>query len=209
MTSRSRLALKGSAREVTEFLGVAINSILFQRGVYPPDDFKLVKKYGLNVLMTVDEEIKAYIKRIMSQISRWMAGDKVKKVVLAISESHSATVIEQWQFDVESSNQASNEQRNGDPAGQVEMSTGEIQNGIRALIRQVTASTTFLPELVGKHTFTVLVYASDDAEVPLEWVDSDARNVVGRSVESVQLRSFSTEGHRVSTKVMYRFDEDS
>jgi len=45
-------------------------SVLYQRGIYPPEDFKVVKKYGLNVLVTTDDEVKSYIKRIMNQLSR-------------------------------------------------------------------------------------------------------------------------------------------
>src|SRR5271156_5763572 len=45
-------------------------SVLYQRGIYPPEDFKVVKKYGLNVLVTTDDEVKNYIKRIMNQLSR-------------------------------------------------------------------------------------------------------------------------------------------
>jgi len=34
-----KLALKGSAKSVVEFFDFACNTILFQRGVYPPEDF--------------------------------------------------------------------------------------------------------------------------------------------------------------------------
>lgn len=34
-----KIRLKGSAKEVTEFFSYAINSLLYQRGVYPPEDF--------------------------------------------------------------------------------------------------------------------------------------------------------------------------
>ena len=34
-----KLALKGSSKTITEFFDFACNTILFQRGVYPPEDF--------------------------------------------------------------------------------------------------------------------------------------------------------------------------
>lgn len=34
-----KISLKGSAKEVTEFFQYAINNLLYQRGVYPPEDF--------------------------------------------------------------------------------------------------------------------------------------------------------------------------
>ena len=57
--------------------------------------------------------------------------------------------------------------------------------------------------LDGNCTFNVLVYADADSEVPLEWGDSEAREI--KDAEKVQLRSFSTNNHRVDTLVSYRF----
>ena len=79
----------------------------------------------------------------------------------------------------------------------------EIQEEIQAVFRQITASVTFLPVLDGNCTFNVLVYADADSEVPLEWGDSDAKEI--KNGEKVQLRSFSTSNHRVDTMVSYRY----
>lgn len=78
----------------------------------------------------------------------------------------------------------------------------EIQEEIQAVFRQITASVTFLPVLDGNCTFNVLVYADVDSEVPMEWGDSDAKEI--KNGEKVQLRSFSTSNHRVDTMVSYR-----
>lgn len=78
----------------------------------------------------------------------------------------------------------------------------EIQSEIAAIFRQITASVTFLPQLQGDCTFNVLVYADADSEVPVEWGDSDAKEIVNG--ERVQLRGFSTQSHRVDTLVSYR-----
>ena len=43
-------------------------SLLFQRGIYPPEDFKMVKRYGLNILVSADENVKSYLKKVLSQI---------------------------------------------------------------------------------------------------------------------------------------------
>jgi len=89
---------------------------------------------------------------------------------------------------------------NGDPIE--EKTEVEIQQEIQSIFRQITASVTFLPMLDGNCTFNVLVYADADSEVPLEWGDSDAREI--KDAEKVQLRSFSTNNHRVDTLVSYR-----
>lgn len=64
---------------------------------------------------------------------------------------------------------------------------------------------TFLPQLSGNCTFNVLVYADADSDVPVEWGDSDAKEIEGG--ERVQLRGFSTSSHRVETLVSYRLAE--
>jgi mitotic spindle assembly checkpoint protein MAD2 len=78
----------------------------------------------------------------------------------------------------------------------------DIQEEIQAIFRQITASVTFLPVLDGNCTFNVLVYADADSDVPIEWGDSDAKEI--RNAEKVQLRSFSTSSHKVDTMVSYR-----
>jgi hypothetical protein len=40
-----------------------ICSILFQRGVYPSDDFHMVKKYGQTVLVTQDLALENYLEK--------------------------------------------------------------------------------------------------------------------------------------------------
>src|ERR1700721_1775331 len=60
-----------------------------------------------------------------------------------------------------------------DQPPQKEKTEAEIHAEIQAIIRQITASVTFLPMLEGRCTFNVLVYADADANVPdEEWGDS-------------------------------------
>ncbi|CAK96854.1 uncharacterized protein An09g04120 [Aspergillus niger] len=190
-----KLSLKGSAKLVAEFFEYSINSILFQRGVYPPEDFTTVKKYGLNMLVTADDQVKAYIKKIMSQLNKWMTGGKISKLVIVITDKETGEHVERWQFDVR-------KDKEPQAAATVEKTEKEIQDEIQAIFRQITASVTFLPVLDGDCTFNVLVYADADSEVPVEWGDSDAKEI--KNAEKVQLRSFSTNNHRVETLVSYR-----
>lgn len=83
-----------------------------------------------------------------------------------------------------------------------EKTESQVQEEIQAIFRQITASVTFLPVLDGDCTFNVLVYADADSDVPIEWGDSDAREI--KNGEKVQLRSFSTNNHKVDTIVSYR-----
>jgi mitotic spindle assembly checkpoint protein MAD2 len=225
--SNTTLLVPGSSKLIAEFFDYSINTILFQRGVYPAEDFSPVKKYGLPMLVSTDEDVKKYIKKIMGQLNRWMAAGQISKLVVVIAEKETGEAVERWQFDVQmlatstaktaaapapAKDSAKGGDENSAAAAAAEKASAEaqkqkeeaqIQAEIQALFRQITASVTFLPSLdAGAHTFNVLVYADAESEVPVEWGDSDAREVVGG--EKVQLRSFSTNSHRVEAVVSYR-----
>ncbi|KAM0705666.1 hypothetical protein Q7P35_007026 [Cladosporium inversicolor] len=215
-----KLSLKGSSKLCVEFFEFATNTILFQRGVYPPEDFSPVKKYGLNMMVSLDDQVKAYVKKIMSQLNKWVQKSKISKLVIVVTSKETGEHLERWQFDVNVFNDDSKskkkasaqEQENAAPEEEAEEATpaaekteSEIQTEIQALFRQITASVTFLPMLDGNCTFNVLVYADADSDVPLEWGDSDAKEV--KNAEKVQLRSFSTNSHRIDTLVSYRLGE--
>jgi hypothetical protein len=44
------------------------SSILYQRGLYPEEDFKMVTKYGMKVLTSTNPELTAYISKITQQL---------------------------------------------------------------------------------------------------------------------------------------------
>lgn len=184
---------------MSEFFEYSINSILYQRGVYPQDDFTTVKKYGLTLLKTQDDELKSYIRVILLQVHRWLIGQKCNKLVLCIVDKDEGEVVEQWSFEIvhQGKEEASEEEA-------VPLDPSETQNQIRALIRQITASVTFLPELTneGNYTFNVLAYTDANAKVPLEWSDSENKAI--ENAETVQFKNFSTNDHIVSAQVSYK-----
>lgn len=179
--------------------------------------------------VSADDQVKAYIKKIMGQLDRWMVKGKISKLVIVITDKDTGEHVERWQFDVQifggtksskSSSRSSKApaaaateagQENAEAAAAAaaaaapEKTEAEIQAEIAAIFRQITASVTFLPQLAGDCTFNVLVYADADSEVPVEWGDSDAKEI--ENGERVQLRGFSTASHRVDTLVSYRLTE--
>lgn len=49
---------------ITEF---AINSVLFQRGLYPPETFKAEQQYGITLLISEDAQIKSFLTNLLTQ----------------------------------------------------------------------------------------------------------------------------------------------
>ncbi|KAF9156651.1 hypothetical protein DFQ26_009263 [Actinomortierella ambigua] len=184
----------------------------------------MTKKYGLSMLVTTDPEVKAHIRQIMTQVEAWLMACKVEKLILAIKSKETLDVLERWQFDIHNtkdeipppttagtsnptapSTQLEQQQHHQQPA-RPEKTEKEIQMEIQAIMRQITASVTFLPTLDERCTWTILCQTEKDVEVPATWSDSDPHFV--HNSEQVRLRSFSTNVHRVDALVAYRLQDD-
>ena len=53
------------------------------------------------MLVSSDDQVKAYIKKIMSQLDKWMVGGKISKLVVVITSKDTGEHMERWQFDVQ------------------------------------------------------------------------------------------------------------
>ncbi|KAL7419635.1 Mitotic spindle checkpoint component mad2 [Cryptotrichosporon argae] len=226
------ITLKGSVALVTEFFEYGLNSILYQRGVYPSDDFRMVKKYGLPMLVTSDDGVKEYIQTILQQVSEWLLTASLTRLVLAIKSLETDETLERWQFDVRTEDQDGARQAgpssSASAAGPGSAGTGaagktpgappvrrkdktekEVQGEIRDIMKQITSSVTFLPILEEPCTFTILAYTSDspDIAIPATWGDADPHLIDRGKVEQVRLRSFSTNVHSLEAMVAYRVEE--
>ncbi|KAF8481256.1 mitotic spindle checkpoint protein MAD2 [Russula ochroleuca] len=201
---RQSITLKGSTDLVTEFFKYAVNTILFQRGVYPADDFHMVKKYGQTVLITQDLALENYLEKILKQISTWLLTGAVTQLVVAIISKDSRMPLERWVFDINLVQQPSQ----GAPEQmQTSKPEAEIQAEIRSILKQIVSTVTFLPIIDEPTVFNILVYTHDSAEVPAnEWVDTDPLAIEASKSQQVKLRSFSTDVHRIEAMVSYRYE---
>ena len=123
----SSTTLSGSVQTVVEYLEFSVHSLLYQRGLYPADDFQIVKKYNLSLLLSNDDKVKEYIATIMKQLHRmffslqhwrgvslslllkyslygreidWLEHKVISKVVLVISNRETGQILERWSFDI-------------------------------------------------------------------------------------------------------------
>lgn len=60
----------------------SVNSILYQRGVYPPEKFTHVQKYGMTVLVTDDDELRNYLEGVTKQLKELLLKKLIEKLVL-------------------------------------------------------------------------------------------------------------------------------
>lgn len=165
--SRNTISLKGSTETVTEFFQYALSSILYQRGVYPAENFEPQKKYGITVMAVKDPKLFTYIQSVLKQFSgtsfyhlnkqlsprpastympfihaEWLGSGTLQKVVLVITSVSSKEVLERWTFDIQTDKTIVAGTKDAQ-----EKSEAAITQEIQAIIRQITASVTFLPLL--------------------------------------------------------------
>ena len=91
--------------------------------------------------------------------AEWLAAGSVQKLVVVVTGQQTQETLERWVFDVQTDKSVG-------PEGKVEKSQKEITSEIQAIIRQITASVTFLPLLDEPCTFDLLVYTDNDVDVP-------------------------------------------
>uniref|UniRef100_A0A8C6VSM9 Mitotic spindle assembly checkpoint protein MAD2A n=1 Tax=Naja naja TaxID=35670 RepID=A0A8C6VSM9_NAJNA len=192
------ITLRGSAEIVAEFFSYGINSILYQRGIYPPETFTRVQKYGLTMLVTADSELKNYLNNVVGQLKEWLFECLVQRLVVVISSKDTSEVLERWQFDIECDKTAKNEN------APRQKSQKAIQDEIKSIIRQITATVTFLPLLETTCTFDLLIFTDKELSVPEKWEESGPQFITNS--EEVRLRSFTTTIHKVSSIVAYKKD---
>ncbi|RPD55841.1 spindle assembly checkpoint protein [Lentinus tigrinus ALCF2SS1-6] len=202
--TRQAITLKGSTALVTEFFKFAANTVLFQRGVYPADDFQMVKKYGQTVLVTQDLALENYLEKILKQVNQWLLTGSITQLVLAIISKENRTPLERWVFDINLVEPpAATEGSQPAPA----KPESDIQAEIRNILKQIVATVTFLPVIDEPTVFNILAYTKESADVPAnEWVDTDPLAIEASKSQQVKLRSFSTDVHRIEAMVAYRYE---
>lgn len=165
-------------------------------GIYEPETFKRESKYGLTVLTTSDDGLLRYLNNVMMQVEAWLLSGDVQRLVVVVSGVDSGETLERWQFNVslDGGNENSENSMPNASAPQQQKTLKEIHGEIQAIIRQITASVTFLPLLNEPCSFDLLVYTKKDVVVPTKWEDSDPCYIMNS--QEVKLRSFTTSVRR-------------
>ncbi|XP_015120721.1 mitotic spindle assembly checkpoint protein MAD2A [Diachasma alloeum] len=195
------ITLKGSAELVKKYLLYGINSILYQRGIYPPETFEPAEHFGMAILMSTDEKIKNFMDTVLGQVEEWLLQRKIHQVTLVITNVNTKEVLEKWDFKVAYEGDEGDKGKGRLP----EVGTKDvqaIQKEIREVIRQITGTVSFLPLLDCLCSFDIFTYTVPDVGIPKEW--DETQPVFIANGQEVQLRSFSTSIHKMDTVVSYR-----
>lgn len=141
----------------------------------------------------------------MAQVDAWLLSGDVQRLVVVVSGVDSGETLERWQFNIALEDDGADTENctpNTQNQPHSKKTIKEIHGEIQAIIRQVTASVTFLPLLNEPCSFDLLVYTKKDAALPTKWEDSDPCYIMNS--QEVKLRSFTTTVHKVDSMVAYR-----
>lgn len=199
--TKNIITLRGSAQIICEYLKFAMNSVLFQRGLYPAETFKAEQHYGITLLLSEDAQIKNFLTNLLTQSEEWIVNKKVSKLSLIILDVANKEVLECWDFKVEyeEGDTALSKERN-ETVGNKDLK--KIQQEIRDVMLQVAATISYLPFLDRRCSFDVLVHAKTDCDIPEQWAEAEPISIT--NAQNVQLKSFTTSLHKMETVVTYK-----
>ncbi|XP_047520986.1 mitotic spindle assembly checkpoint protein MAD2A [Pieris napi] len=202
--TKNCITLRGSAQILCEYLKFAINSVLFQRGLYPPETFKAEQQYGITLLLSEDPLIKDFLTNLLTQSEEWIVNKKVDKLSLIILNVATKEVLECWDFKVqyEDGDVALSKEKNETVSSK---DLKKIKQEIRDVMLQIAATISYLPFLDCRCSFDVLVHAKPDCDIPEKW--AEAKPVEITNAQNVQLKSFSTSLNKMETIVSYKLTD--
>lgn len=116
-----------------------------------------------------------------------------------ITNAHTKEVLECWDFNVQ---QEPNEENVNPNNPQSSKELKRIQQEIGSVIRQISATVSYLPLLDCICSFDILIHTTQDCQVPEKWDETNPVSI--QNPQTVKLRSFSTGLHQVDTVVNYR-----
>lgn len=215
---------KATAKFTLHFTSIdyAINSILFQRGIFPTKTFAHYEKYGVNILVSTDpyvqDKLKFDLKAIegillfnilaivkikcstfwfLFLITGFMAKNWVRTVSLDIINSFSNELIESWDFDIKTDRSEYYNPNNRTSNKKL----ASIHKEIASIMRQILSTVSFLPRLNGCYSFNISVVFADGC-TPRGWCPVEYFPI--ENPEKVELLPFSTGQHRVKTAVNFK-----
>ncbi|RFU32069.1 hypothetical protein B7463_g4247, partial [Scytalidium lignicola] len=184
----------------SDFLTVAIHTILYERNLYPATTFLSTRKYNLPVRQNRHPKVCKWIQDAVAAVEGQMIKGAVSRVVVVIY-SPQLEVLERFLFDVSSfpsvpANEIFTplEREGGDGEGdEVKISLVDIEEQLRATIRKLAVCGGKLGPLPEGCTYTVAVELKDKAPPPIghpqPWVPSEPSLQTGEKGKSGRIGS--------------------
>lgn len=189
----------------SDFLTVAIHTILYERSIYPPETFISTRKYNFPVRQNRHPKVCKWITDAVSAVELEMQKGTVSRVVVVIY-SLEAKPMERFMFDISSfpevpPGEALTEFDDGDTnvgeGGEGQGSKGfkvnlvDVEEQLRATVRKLAYCGSKLAPLPEGCTYTVAVELKENADPPIghpqPWVPSEPSLQTGEKGDSTRI----------------------
>lgn len=157
--------------------------------------------------MSKNNKICEFLEQVLRQTETWMSRNELDKISLIIANVHTKETLECWDFKVQQDPDAASTAGDSikpdvEPTSNKELK--RIQQEIGSVMRQISATVSYLPLIDCVCSFDIHIHTLKDCEVPEKWDETQA--VFIQNSQAVQLRSFSTGLHKVDTVVNYKMN---
>lgn len=161
----------------SDFLVVAIHTILYERGIYPTETFISARRYNFPVRQNRHPKVCKWVADAAAAVEAEMLKGAVRRVAVVIF-SQDSIVLERFMFDVESFpevplsealtpfHQGETDADNSNRPD-LKVSLVDIEEQLRATIRKLAYCGSKLRPLPDGCTFTVAVELKDRADPPI------------------------------------------
>ncbi|KEY74336.1 hypothetical protein S7711_00493 [Stachybotrys chartarum IBT 7711] len=176
----------------TDFLTIALHSLLYHRGLYPTATFLTARAYNLPVHQSRYPKLCNWINDAVAAVSAQLQSRCVRHIALVIHAPSSLDVLERWIFDVSSfpdwgpplplvGEDADDLEGDDDVAAAIAeaeeaLNWTDINEALRGALARIAYAAESLPNTPPGSTFTLAVELHDEAPAPIghpqPWIPS-------------------------------------
>ncbi|XP_061189034.1 mitotic spindle assembly checkpoint protein MAD2B-like isoform X3 [Saccostrea echinata] len=172
----------------SEFLEVAIHSILYDRELYPAGVFERRKKYNVPVQICVHPEVNRYITQVVNGISEFNTKGQLEKVAIVICNSDSQPV-EKFILEIN---------KPSIPQQQTDRYLYQLEQSLRSFLLKINMADSLLKPLPPDCTWTVHATTRESAaarmfdknvEEDFPWLEASEQETMMENSSILPLKS--------------------
>lgn len=171
--TESRPTFRSVVAAFTDFLTVAIHTILYERAIYPPTSFLSARKYNFAVRQNRHPKVCEWVNDAVSAIESELLKSAFRRVAVALHDQNSK-VLERYVFDVSRfATVATSDldiplERTGPDGEHVSiLPQVDMEEQFRASLSQLTTCSSRMTPLPKGCSFTVAIELKQDGQAPL------------------------------------------
>uniref|UniRef100_A0A7S0MSC4 HORMA domain-containing protein n=1 Tax=Cryptomonas curvata TaxID=233186 RepID=A0A7S0MSC4_9CRYP len=137
--------LREASNVFCEFLEVAVHTLLYTRGVYPPEIFERRRKYNIPVRQSRYKELNQYISGAVQGAHFWMVKGVLEKVVLCIEDKSTGRKLERFVWEIDFDMAASPALSTSSRVLTEPKNQEELEDALRQVLLKISVSDSLLP----------------------------------------------------------------